>query len=215
MRPEKIVKNSGFTLLELLLSLTIMAIIMVVIFGTFRVSIRAWERGERDIEQQHRTRTVLELMQRQLASMAASPILEKKNKPVMFQGEADRMTFVSKLALNPRNQAGDVYVQYRVDRDSDGVSLQLLEQAAPMAADRFDVDDPPSSVDPYPLLQAAQSLTFEYCKGVDAEGKFLWQENWNPVAEKTLPEAIRIRLVPQKAEEPIVVLAPVRSRGEV
>ncbi|HEX7533874.1 MAG TPA: prepilin-type N-terminal cleavage/methylation domain-containing protein [Syntrophales bacterium] len=38
--------NRGFTLLELLIALTITAMIVAIIFGALRIGIRAWEKGE-------------------------------------------------------------------------------------------------------------------------------------------------------------------------
>ena len=60
--------NKGFTLLELLISLTILGVIVVIIFGAFRIGIRAWEKGEKDVESRQRQRIVLDLSKQQLAS---------------------------------------------------------------------------------------------------------------------------------------------------
>jgi len=51
--------RDGFTLLELLISMTILAMIVVIIFGAFRVGIRAWEKGEKDlgVRQRHSRET--------------------------------------------------------------------------------------------------------------------------------------------------------------
>jgi len=46
--------NRGFTLLELLISLTILSLVTVLIFGAFRMGIRAWEKGERNIDGRQR-----------------------------------------------------------------------------------------------------------------------------------------------------------------
>ena len=60
--------SKGFTLLELLISLTIIGLILVIIFGALRIGVRAWEKGERDVESHQRRRVVLGLVKRQFAS---------------------------------------------------------------------------------------------------------------------------------------------------
>ena len=60
--------SSGFTLLELILSLTILSVVLLLIFGALRVGTRAWEKGEKDVEIQQRRRAVLDLIQKQIAS---------------------------------------------------------------------------------------------------------------------------------------------------
>ena len=40
--------KKGFTLLELMLSLAIMGLVLLIIFGALRVGTRAWEKGEKE-----------------------------------------------------------------------------------------------------------------------------------------------------------------------
>ncbi|HNT58060.1 MAG TPA: prepilin-type N-terminal cleavage/methylation domain-containing protein, partial [Syntrophales bacterium] len=60
--------NRGFTLLELLISLTLLSVIAVLVFGALRLGVRAWEKGEATIETRQRERIVMDLLQRQMAS---------------------------------------------------------------------------------------------------------------------------------------------------
>ena len=69
--------SRGFTLLELLISLTIVALIVVIIFGALRIGIRAWEKGEKDVDVRQRQRIVLDLIKRQLASTCVSDVWGK------------------------------------------------------------------------------------------------------------------------------------------
>ena len=56
----------GFTLMEVLLSLSILSIILVVILGALRIGVRAWEKGENVLSVQQRARTILDQLSRQL-----------------------------------------------------------------------------------------------------------------------------------------------------
>ena len=59
--------NCGFTLLEVLVSLTIMALITGVAFAGFSVGIDSWHRGSRKIDDLDRRFAIERVLQRQLA----------------------------------------------------------------------------------------------------------------------------------------------------
>lgn len=58
---------AGFTLIELLISISLVGVVLVIIMGAFRIGIRAWETGERDVENDVRLQAVMSLLKRQLA----------------------------------------------------------------------------------------------------------------------------------------------------
>ena len=72
--------SPGFTLLELLISLTIIGLILVIVFGALRIGARAWEKGERDVETHQIQRIVLDNMKRQIASTCLREIMSEDEK---------------------------------------------------------------------------------------------------------------------------------------
>ncbi|MFZ5569118.1 MAG: hypothetical protein ACOZF0_01845 [Thermodesulfobacteriota bacterium] len=205
--------GGGFTLLELLLSMAITAIIIGLIFGIFRVGLRAWERGERDIERQQRLRVVLELMKKQIASLAPLEVLRSSEKPAAFEGHEQRMSMISKLALDPRNRFGDVYSQYIVEETSQGAELFLIEEKAPTAAAPVDVDATAPETGRRRLLAGMHSILFQFLKPPDTQNIYDWQPQWDPAAEEGLPQAVKISIQDRADDFPIVTVIPVRSLG--
>ena len=63
-------EQRGFTLLEVLCAVAILAMAMSVILGTFTVCIRAWERGEEALEDLHHGDYVMEQLVSSLRSAA-------------------------------------------------------------------------------------------------------------------------------------------------
>ena len=57
----------GFTLLELLLALSIVAALMVILSGGFRIGLAAWQRGEERTARLDRDRSLVVLLQGALA----------------------------------------------------------------------------------------------------------------------------------------------------
>ena len=207
-------RNRGFTLLELMLALTMLAVVVTIVFGTFRVGVRAWEKGESDVELRHKQRTVLEQMRRQLASMSTRLLLEDGQKPFSPRGEDSRLRFVSELPLLHENGYGLVYVEYRVDRgEGDGVILSLFERNLVFLEEDF-FEDEPDADQFIQLLTGISSFSFEYMNR-SAEGeKGEWQEEWNPEDEPFFPLAVKISLTVADDTPPIAVIAAVEGDME-
>ena len=61
----------GFTLLELVLALSIVAAMLAIVFGGLRVGVRAWQRGEERTESQQHSRSLNALLALSLGGTAA------------------------------------------------------------------------------------------------------------------------------------------------
>ena len=122
--------SSGFTLLELMISLTIVGLILVIVFGSLRIGARAWEKGEKDVEMHQRQRIVLDLVKRQIASTFVRVVNEKDKQPFFLKGDGESVEFVSRVPMVPGNQAGMVYVKYIIKEEdgSDKKSLMFSEK---------------------------------------------------------------------------------------
>jgi general secretion pathway protein J len=92
---------AGFTLIEVVVSMTILGFILVIIFGAFRLSLSAWDRGEKTREEYQRQRTAIQLISRQIKSMVPYKIKTQKAEGdyIAFEGRAQSVKFVSTLSL--------------------------------------------------------------------------------------------------------------------
>src|SRR3989338_6201961 len=61
--------QGGFTLIELIIAITIVSMIMAIILGGMRLSIRAWEVGEGRVEVYQTGRVILERMSQEIKSI--------------------------------------------------------------------------------------------------------------------------------------------------
>jgi len=95
-------RNSGFTLIEVMVSLTIMGIIMTVAFEGLRIGLDGWTRGSRTIDELDRRATVERLLKRQLS--VAYPMEFRtdldKSPFVLFRGNSSRLDFVADYSLS-------------------------------------------------------------------------------------------------------------------
>jgi len=206
--------GAGFTLLELMISLTIMGLVLVLVFGAFRIGSRAWERGERDVEVRQRERVVLNLLKRQIASACAKEI-QLKDEPAFFmRGDSAAVEFVSCIsALSPAT-SGMVYVRYEVREaeEGEGMALWLYEKDLI----RLSTDKNPDrweAADAHLLIPRAEEMAFSYLKpATDPEGAPEWQERWAPEEDPGLPLALQVFYRRHGDADPITAAARIQAR---
>jgi general secretion pathway protein J len=205
--------DSGFTLMELLISITIVGVILTIIMGGLRIGTRAWETGSRDVESRQRLQIVLSLVKNQLEAACPENIQKPDMDPYLFRGDESSMEWISRVSIVPGNAHGKVYVTYRIDADdSGGRSLTAAEQSlVRMGPDgeRFVMDE----VDFYELIRGAHLIGFEYL-GPSVEGFREWRNIWDPEAQGGWPAAVRITLQMEETKPVAAVIARFHAEPE-
>ena len=87
--------EKGFTLLEVLLAMTILSLIAVIIGVSLRLGIRAWERGESDSDDSQKLRYVVERLSQEIRSVYPYQMLIDGEKAIAFKGKSDSIFFVT------------------------------------------------------------------------------------------------------------------------
>ncbi|HWK55601.1 MAG TPA: prepilin-type N-terminal cleavage/methylation domain-containing protein [Hyphomicrobiales bacterium] len=198
-------RQRGFTLLELLLSLALTALLLGVLSaGTYTV-IGDWHRDTATLDDQ--LDQALALLQLERALMAAFPHSyvhpERLTRQLYFHGEQDELRFVS--AVSPQRQAG-LTAWRLVSSPRDGLMLALTPAFGDDPDVRFD------SLDPQPLLPGYQA-EFRYLLQLNPEEK-VWQSSWDGEQSRSLPIAVEVVLRPLDDAEgqPLEIVAPIKSR---
>jgi general secretion pathway protein J len=201
-------QSKGFTLLELMIATTITAVIVVIIFGALRIGIRAWEKGEKDVDIRQKQRIVLDLIKRQLASTCTSEVWGKDQQLVLLKGDNKSIAFVSHIPMAPGNRFGLVFVQYAVKRDktNDKENLTFYEKNLALLDQKVGAGKPDEN-DFSELLPGMKSIVFEYLKVRPDEETSPWQKSWDPAVDKGVPRAVRITLEENDEKTPIYVIA--------
>jgi general secretion pathway protein J len=202
---------SGFTLLELMLSLAILGLVLLIVFGALRIGTRAWEKGEKDVAVHQRQRAVLGLMARQISSACLYDIKED-DESFSFRGSEGTMEFVSRSPIVPGSLTGVVYVKYmiREGRREEKKRMLLYEKDAGFQKDPGGL----KAENFFTLVSGVQELRFEYLKGTRDGGETVWQTSWNPSEADGLPLAVKIVFKQSPDTAPIDLIVPIRCRKE-
>ncbi len=185
----------GFTLMEVLISMTIMAVIVLLIFTSLRVGARAWGKGEREIDTIHRQRVVLSLIQEQIASISTKKLAMLKNKPYYLVGNQERLDFLSTRSLIPGTEEGVIKVTYRVvTEETTGLKTLTIKEenllTPQVEKEKSEADEDAFRI----LINGLSELTIEYLNTQSSKEDYSWVTGWNGNSKQIFPQAVRLRL---------------------
>jgi general secretion pathway protein J len=206
----------GFTLVEVTVTMTILGVILLIIFGVFRLGLSAWEKGESSKADAQKIRVVSQLISRQLKSAFPYKIKTEKAEAdyLAFEGKPHSLKFVSALPMKAQRAEGLTFAIYEFEEaGGEGGRLILYEQRA---LNKDFMEEPPKKEDGVSLLENLADVSFEYYRAEDTEKtrSAEWLKEWSAKEEKELPKAIRMTVVEKKAggrDVPIVIQATVPS----
>lgn len=171
----------GFTLLELIIAITMLAVIVAFMTGALTMSYRTVAKGEEKIEDLERRKAVFFLIESQIQSAFASFYTEQGETKSRFAGAKDSLSFASNYSIW-RGVGGNCLVRYFVKTEESGRSVLYAEEQIPGL----------SVINMTRLTDDHEAIAFEYyLENSLEEGK--WVEEW-PEEEKNLPRRIRMTL---------------------
>lgn len=193
-------RDGGFTLIEMLMALSIGAALLVVLFGGVRAGLAAWGRGEARAVALEHSRSLAQMLGRAVAG--AYPYRDgtaRGRGGIVFDGQPDGMTFVT--ASPPIPAAIPIaFTAMRVSRDAGGLAVRQLALPSLERLDRL----APVLVDSTVVAMRVRYL------GEEADA---WTDRWDMSKEDGLPRAVEIQLTTtvgrRVVEEPPLVV-PIR-----
>ena len=205
-------RQFGFTLIELLLSLSILSIISVIILGALRIGVRAWEKGEHVLAVQQRSRTILDQLDRQLASASVLMSAEKEQPLVTFSGNSRTLEFTSSLPLITKLQFGPVHVKYVIETEPSGKKRLLLYEENITKEDYLSDRPLRHDTDALVLIGELDELNFEYIADASDGPTLNWASSWQSQNVTELPRAVRITYRDEKDGHKVQVIARIHLK---
>ena len=202
--------KNGFTLIELLITFTIFAISIAILFCGLRVGIRAWEKGEQDINNRQRYRIVLDLLKRQIKSAYPYYGKDEGEKFLIFNGKAKSLEFVSALSLQPDGARGLIYVKYAVqeDKTTDKENLTFSEDFKYLLTQDRKTDADESFTN---LLKNIIYFEIEYFGKTDENDSATWHDEWDAREIQAMPEAVKLKLKTDHKIDQLTVIIPIMA----
>jgi len=184
-------KNKGFTLIELVIALTLSVVIVVILMAAMRLAYKSQAKGAERIEIDQKIRVMGDRITWLLRG--ANPFFIKKTadreQKLYFEGESDKIGFVTasvdSYGKGPEDFAGLKWVS--VFMDSEG--LKMREKVF-FLEDVF--DDSGGKV--YLLDPEVKNLEFEYYDIPEDETQGEWESEWDADEKEYIPSGVKFKI---------------------
>jgi general secretion pathway protein J len=192
----------GFTLLELILALSIVGAVLVIMFGGLRVGLAAWQRGEHRAADLDHARSLVLLLEHALEGAFPYRVTsdDGQGPRILFEGQPDRLILVT--LSPPFPAAGSVaFTAMSLSGEAGGLTLRQQALPNPVALD---------AIEPVLVDATTTAVRFRYLGGKPED----WQDRWDIGKEQTLPRAVEITLVTGTGGGPLVppaLIVPIRA----
>ena len=194
MMPRSGRSSGGFTLIEVVLALTIFALMGAILYGAFSLGHSAVEKSDANATRNQKQRAITELLGNYIRS--AFPYKTSAQDPtIFFRGEVDAVTFVSSYshAMGGRGMA-KIHVG---KEESDQQVVLSEEETAPV---RIGDDAIATGATHGIKFQAdMREVRFAYLDPQAEDEK--WEDRWDGSEKRTLPRAMAIHFVNGAGEE--------------
>lgn len=178
----------GFTLLEVLGALALLALLLLGIYSGVRTATHAVRSGEASIERLDEVRSAQQFLRRELAQARAVPLSRTdKGDPVFFSGDAHELRFVAPLP-GYLGKLGPQLQQLKLVPNGKGGS-RLEARFALMPPDG---SEPHALGEPEVLVDNIRGGSFSYRARDTQEGPGDWHDQWHD--SRAMPIIVRINL---------------------
>ena len=197
----------GFTLLELLISLTLLGLILVLLFGGLRLSIRSWDSVQKKVDNLNSVRSVEGFLRREMEQIYPYRWKAAPARRFAFVGERHKVNFVAPMPS--RIGIGGLYA-IALELEQTGSGRRLTWKYVPVDPQMQDF----SSLDPAKEmvlagteLIAVDDIWLSYFGRETESATPRWLDRWDSTV--TMPQLIRIKVrFTDGSEWPDFVVAP-------
>lgn len=184
----------GFTLIELSIAMTLLALIAMTLYGAFYLGHRSVEKAQARSEQSQQLRFVGDLLAGYIRS--TYPYRPSLRDPaIFFSGMESQLTFVSALSSGMGGR-GMSEIRISWEEEGDGAGLLTLEEQTPLRLEGQGEDA--GYRNRVVLSQGVRTFRMDYLDSQSEAER--WVEQWDGREKRALPRAVRFNLRGDRGE---------------
>ncbi len=181
-------KSHGFTLIEVLIGMTLLSLMVVLLFSSLTIGAKSWEQGEKKIADVNEIAVVQQFFNHHLAHATPqwNDFEPEKDRLFSFQGKKETLQFVAAFPASAERAGLQLFLLELKEKDKQRFISVTLTPFFPLAegAEWFQDD--------VELVRGVQNFELAYFGLNDETGEFVWQSEW--LNKEQQPRLVKILL---------------------
>lgn len=186
-------RAGGFTLVEVVIALSLFAALMVLVFGAMRFANTAVEKGETRAELASDVRLIQSFLRRELSQAFPQRFREKTGPQakIAFEGESQKMFWVAPrpAKLNTGGMAA-VSIEVVDEGNFERRNKKLVMRRTLLKSDANDFEAL-ADAEVKPLMENLDSMEFNYFGSEKDTDEATWRDTWEQA--QRFPRMVRVR----------------------
>jgi general secretion pathway protein J len=183
--------QAGFTLIELVVAMALLATMMLLLYGGLNFALRGWDAGDANGRRTADRRIGENFLRREISELFPMRWKEPNVVKFAFEGEKDRLRFVSSRPAGI-SQGGLSLVGLAVEQESGASRRRNLVMHRAMPDDEAKSFAPLDAAEGTVLIAGVDSIAFEYFGSENDFNPPQWGDTWK--WSYRVPEIIRLRI---------------------
>jgi general secretion pathway protein J len=179
--------SKGFTLIEVLIAMTLLSIMVVLLFSSLNICAESWEKGESKISDVNEVAVVYNFFQRHLSE--ALPLwndLSEEEKTFSFQGKAQSLQFISAFPASADRSGLQLFSLDLQEEDNEQVIKVTITPFFPVAeGEEWHKEE-------VTLIKHVKEFSMAYLGSIDGMSEGSWQDEWLDI--DILPRLLKINI---------------------
>lgn len=180
--------NHGFTLIEVLIAMTLLSLMVVLLFSSLTIGAKSWEQGEKKIADVNEVAVVQQFFNHHLAHATPqwNDFDPEKDRVFSFQGKKQSLQFVSTFPASAERAGLQLFELELKKKQKQRFIAVTLTPFFPLAEGEEWFED---SIE---LVRDVARLEFSYFGLNDETGEYVWQSEW--LDKEQQPRLVKILL---------------------
>ncbi|MDD5462792.1 MAG: prepilin-type N-terminal cleavage/methylation domain-containing protein [Methylococcales bacterium] len=185
LAPES--RHKGFTLIEVLIAITLLGIMVVLLFSSLKICADSWEKGESKMADVNEVAIVYNFFQRHLSTTL--PLwndLPEGEKTFSFQGKPQSLQFISAFPASAGKSGLQLFSLHLQEEDNEQIIKVALSPFVPEARGEE------KHKEEVTLIKHVSDLRLAYFGSEDGAKEGIWANEW--LEKSVLPRLVKINI---------------------
>jgi len=185
---KRIKSALGFTLMEVLIAMTLLSIMVVLLFASLKICAQSWEKGESKMADVNEMAVVYHFFQQHLTD--AKPLWDefsvKDQKLLAFQGDAQSLQFVGEFPASAGKIGAQLFSLNLQELDDGNVINVAITPFLPVPDGEF------LPKEEIALIKHVRSVSLAYFGSDESGGEASWQTQWQQ--RESQPQLVKVSI---------------------